>query len=171
MLHLKVFSGLLPSFQIKAVLHLKNKIYLAIVMFFKGFLYICGQIMMKRGKNILFAINYVLLYTALIVLLVVHNTSFAAFQTQKVQKEQTCQKENKDSKTSSEKESHQVIIKELSVNALIPIWDVSLQQALIFILTLEFPVLQQIAFPFELPHTLSSYLQNTFCHHIAINAP
>jgi hypothetical protein len=86
---------------------------------------------------------------------------------------QTSQKtENQKDTPAAEKKSSETQVKITSPETFVPFTGIDLGQAIIFDFKLTFPrVLPEIIYGFQKPLFLLSYFENTFCHHIAINAP
>ncbi|MBC8111934.1 MAG: hypothetical protein H7Y04_12810 [Verrucomicrobia bacterium] len=88
-------------------------------------------------------------------------------------KSQISQKaEKQKDKPVAEKNSSETQLKITSPETIVPFTGIDLGQVIVFDFKLTFPkVLPEIIYGFQKPLFLLSYFENTFCHHIAINAP
>ena len=122
----------------------------------------------RRKRNITRFIGFVLVYLSMATMLTVNNSSF--YIAKKVKDTSKSHQNSKDNDCDSSEEE-QSYIQELSVVGLMPISAIHLNTIVHTLFYFEFPAVEDVIYPFEQPKPLISYLENTFCYHIAINAP
>lgn len=113
-------------------------------------------------------VNILRLTSLLLVLLTLLGTSMATYQysTSKVTAAAHAKKANQ------KEEQHKVTIQAVSFEAILSFVHFNLSQDFYFDFTPNFSkLLLFVHHSFEEPAFVNAYFENTFCHHIAINAP
>lgn len=126
--------------------------------------------MKKRSKINFKNLGFVFIYSALFLLLAVNNSSFYFAKSVKTNKKAQTSSHSSQSKedTSNSEES---VLQAFSVEAVVPLTILTLGYISHFIFSISFPSRSELNVYYGYVPSIPAALENTFEHHIAINAP
>lgn len=125
--------------------------------------------MQRQGYKIFHLFSLTLIYLSVVIMLIGNSLSFdSSFYTSVPVK---TERNKKVTPEPVKKNTKETVIKELSVEAVVPVIQIHLSYVLNLIFSFEFHVVENIPYLSEKPYALTSYFENTFGHIIAINAP